>query len=751
VSFKQRKFYIWLVSLGVVLVIYLLYNRLGGTPEIDFRTPAEFTGPVADSNGEVGMIGDVGVGRMEVAEFITRNEKTREIEHIFGFEEVLDEDADIWKISKPYLEIFRPDSKCRITADRGKVRVETIAKRTSPKDATFTGNVVIHILPKKSGRLKESFIYLDDITFISEKSHYSTAGPVKFVSEDAQMLATGLELVYDSRLDRLEFLRLPQLESLRMRTVEGSLFGRAEPPPQRPLQAGRPLGTPAQTSAQQTHEVVAADDSKKQEPPQEEQSPQPDSRPAEQSRGQFYRCVFGKNVVIDTPEQIVFADDELSISNILWSKTSQEKIADADAPGTADTNAPARTAEQSLTAVRQQPDALRAADEKAHTEPAAVRADPQQPSGDFVDVVVTCENGILVTPMDSSLSLKDFAAPTRQTASTGSSVPGGLQDTAERTTLIARKVDYCASAGDTVAAGPLELAFDVNDPAAPGSDETAVPVKVTANKSARFQPALNQVVFEGDVVCTMLREGSDGRQKYTLSGPTLTVDLSDDKASTADIEHLTAAGGVVRLATVKTADKKLLGVVELKCSRFDYDAGRQMFLATGPGVIKVDNSKASEPNSQRRGLSLKRPCWALVQDFETFKYFSDANRIIADAGPRATLRIDYFPVIEGRIRYDRRIIATAAHVEAFLHRTPDGQSELSTLTASGAVTYREQDKQFEGAELFYDAARSMVTVHGDESWPCLLNNVPVDRIEYDLETGEVKAEIVGPGALPIRQ
>ncbi|GAJ20820.1 unnamed protein product, partial [marine sediment metagenome] len=112
-----------------------------------------------------------------------------------------------------------------ITADIGKIQVETAVGRSTPKDATFTGNVVVHILPEGLSNIKESRIYLDDIIFLSEKSQLSTANSVKFVSEDALMLGTGLELVYDDVLERLEYLRIIDLESWRIKSSQRANSG----------------------------------------------------------------------------------------------------------------------------------------------------------------------------------------------------------------------------------------------------------------------------------------------------------------------------------------------------------------------------------------------------------------------------------------------------------------------------------------------------------------------------------------------
>jgi hypothetical protein len=222
------------------------------------------------------------------------------------------------------------------------------------------------------------------------------------------------------------------------------------------------------------------------------------------------------------------------------------------------------------------------------------------------------------------------------------------------------------------------------------------------------------------------------------------VDLSKDKVSDADIEHLTASGGVVKLATVKTAGEKPLGGVEIKCAKFDYDIGRQSFLATGPGLIKVDNSDISKPKADLGRFSLRRRCYAVVRNFETLKYSLEANRIIAD-NSRERILIDYFPIVQGQ--YGQQVTASAGHVEVNLVETADGRFELSTLSAEGGIDYEEEDIQFEGSELFYDANKSIMTVRGDELQPCYFNGALGDAFEYNLKTGRVKAKIIGPGTL----
>ncbi|GAJ02181.1 unnamed protein product, partial [marine sediment metagenome] len=247
----------------------------------------------------------------------------------------------------------------------------------------------------------------------------------------------------------------------------------------------------------------------------------------------------------------------------------------------------------------------------------------------------------------------------------------------------------------------------------------------------------------------MQREDAKSQQKYTLSAPQLTVDLSGDKdkrpsSSAGTIEHLTADGGTVQLDTSRWAGEELLGFTKLKCRRFDYDARQQYFLATGPGNIAIDNSKISEPNSDGGRFSLRRRCYAVVENFDTLRYLLDKNMIIAEAEGQGVI-VDYFPVVDGKP--GQRVTVTAGRVVANLLETADGRTEISTLRATGGVTYVEKDKEFLGSKLFYDAGKSILTVQGDESHSCIFNGTLVDEIEYDLKTGKVKFQIVGPGVI----
>ncbi|UCC99500.1 MAG: hypothetical protein JSW66_06370, partial [Phycisphaerales bacterium] len=322
---------------------------------------------------------------------------------------------------------------------------------------------------------------------------------------------------------------------------------------------------------------------------------------------------------------------------------------------------------------------------------------------------------------------------------------------------------------DLLATGPTELVFYTEDVNRPATEQGPIPVTVTARKLARYIGASSQMLFEGNCRCTMLREDPNVLVEYVLLSEQLSVDLAQDvnaptAGPVAGVKYLSATGDVVSLATTRRAKaggefaqalqqtngKGLLGGIELKCRKFDYDAVRQLFLATGPGVIKLNNSQPAvpEPNESSTGFSLRKPCWAILDRFETLKYLIGENRIVADAGSRNML-IGYLSTAE--TQQQEPVWAEAPHIEALLRETPEAQTELLALTATGGVYYQDSDNRFRGSTLFYDYTTGRVNVWGDASQPCDYNGVPVDGIELDMNTGKVKANVVGPGALQLNR
>ena len=700
---KSRKSIVWLASFFAVLIAYSLYLQLSERPPIEISSPVETTGETVEFDKKVGIVGDVGVGEVKMARFPHYNEQ-QQIDRETGFEKVRHKDGDEWEVEKPYMNIFRDTLKCYITADEGNVRFESAASGPSPKDATFTDNVEIHILPEHGSSIQESFIYLDDITYISERSQFSTAGPVKFVSKDAQMLGRGLEFVYNDEASRLEYLRITHLDTLRLRTS----------PEQSSISPSRP-----QTAVLVGEKSQKVSDAK----------PKPDTtdqEAAQKATQNYYRCLFSENVTIEGPQQVVFAD-ELFINNIVSDKKSEDSKSDAGvSTGKTDTSG----------------------EDKAPPPKDSLLEPLEQSEEEFVDIIITCDNGISITLMDSTITHRSKFDSYKSVTQNESLE--NADDFVGRDILIAQKIeyDYSAANKDITATGPSKLIFYPEGVFADEADPSPIPVKITSQKKASFMPKLNKATFEGDCLCTMLRKTPNLETKYTLSGPKFTVNLSSNDAGETGLEHFTADGGVVQLDSSKWRGGELLGFTKLKCPRFDYDRTQQVFSATGPGLIAVDNSKATEPEAATSRFNMQGPCYVIVRDFDTLEYFFESNRIAADSDINEIF-IGYVPIINGQ--YGQETKVTATFIEAMLEKTEDGRNKLSNLKTTGGITYEDQDKQFVGSSLFYSADRSIIIVQGNEIQPCLLNGAIVNAIQYDLKKDKVKTKITAPGVIQMKR
>jgi hypothetical protein len=683
---SSRKFRVAFIAVIVVLAVFLLYNSLFKTPkiEIDYSKGTA----VEDVNQarlprDTAHVGPVSLGTLDMARFSTIDPKTKRLEREFGFERLLHEEGDQWEIEKPYMNIYRPELTCYITAETGYIVLESDVSPPNPTDATLTGNVVAHIVPTPDSDVEESFIYLDDLTFISSKSRFFTAGPVTFVSQDAQMQGKGLEMIYDDQKKRLALLRIEQLEHLQFKVQKGYSLAQA---------------------GSQTDKTSGAGSTQSQD----------------KTNLESYRCVFSGNVVIDSGQQFIAAD-QVSISDIIWNGGKSN--------GQSQSKTVATVSSQNA----QPPE--------------------QTQTQDLLEVAVSCDNGIAVVPTNALDTLKKI--PHFLDTSGGVSAAEAVEDEPGRTTFAAEKIDYSLATSDAVAPGYSKLTFYVKDVIDQSDESSALPLVVTSKKMAVFSPKSNKITFEGDCLCRMLRSDLDITQEYILSAPKLIVDLNDEEVSNgralADVARITALseqGAGSRLSSVKREDDKFLGGIELKCPQFEYDARQQMFIASGPGVIKVDNSRIPQPSKDVGRFSMQKPCYAIVRNFEQLHYYLQTERIVAD-NTSERIYIDYFPITDKK---PEQVTMTAGRIEADLVETAAGQYRLWTLYAADGISFQDRDKIFEGSALLYDDQRDVVWARGSDSMPAYFNGIMFDGIEYDLATDEVrKIEIKGPGFFNINQ
>ncbi|MHC4293352.1 MAG: LPS export ABC transporter periplasmic protein LptC, partial [Planctomycetota bacterium] len=605
---NSRRVFVWLISFLVVIVVYKLYTIFNKTPIIEIETtttlPDEVLNGESVSSEQGGKIGPVEVDTIKDAKFFEKNPETGEVEREFGYEMVSNVQGSEWEIKKPYMILYRPDLTCKITAEDGQVLIEEAVGRISPSDATLTGNVIIHIEPGETSNIAESFLYLNNIIYISEQSKITSTGPVRFVSDNARMNGQGMELVYNDELGRLEFLRIVQLESLRIRSNETSLLS---------------------SQKEQSEDNVSVKKTSQEAMPSEGISENQQTTPAFQSsqneQDGFYKCIFNKNVEVRTPGQVV-ASDIITINNILnLSEDNTQAPAQKDNQTEVSNN---DTIEQNTVETKEE------------------NASPSK----AIEVIITCDDGIVVMPSEYA-SVKELSVqPESSFGDFVETTSEKLKDSGHVTSYVASTLDYFVQSGDTVALGPSELTFYIDDLF---NAAMPVPAKITAKQKVTFIRTENKVVFEGDCICSMVRDNEGIEEQYTLKAPRITVNLFQQDMSSSDmptnIDTIFADGGIVRLSTIKKKQDELLGGIELKCNRFDYFAQEKYLVASGPGVINVDNSKAKESAQNTNRFSLRRRCYARVENFDTLTYFLESNWMVAKAGVHQMF-LGYVPVLE---------------------------------------------------------------------------------------------------------
>jgi len=440
--------------------------------------------------------------------------------------------------------------------------------------------------------------------------------------------------------------------------------------------------------------------------------------------GKLYQCTLDKNVRIETPNEQLLADT-LLINDIFVAGGSAEQAGNETSP---DGNV---------------------APIPAGNRPRAAVSD-ESPS----DVSITCEGGIIVTPMGSSTGNK---LPTQQTAyadiiaqqDANTSLVG-------KTTFRGGNVTYSAATGEAVAIGLSSITFDVNGKSSDGTNSPAT-VRMTSRRHAVFSPASNKGTFEGNCRCTISREQDKILQQYIILADKLEIDLAKKNPGEAydssfSVTRMIASGGDAHLAITKKtvrpgspqAGEELLTGIELKCASIVYDTADGNFFAAGPGLIKVDNSQTTEPQDKLPKFSLQRKCYALLRKFDSLVYSGQSKHLTADS-KGGSLLVDYFPLAEGR--GNEKVSVTASHVEANIAETPTGRMELKDLLAKGAVTYEDKDTQVVGSEFIYDSNTALIDIKGDKFRPCNFNGAIIDAVRYDLKTGRWNTRVKGPGAI----
>jgi len=727
-----RKIVVGLAASGVLAGVFALYLRFNRTPPIVADEVRPTPTPVAevnisDAGQQPGKIGGVTVGPVRQTEFLHRNE-LNQIDRKFGFETLLHEQGSQWEITKPYMWMYLGRFVCRVTADRGKVQLVEAFGRPMPTDATFKGNVVIHVLPTDPNDPWECFIHLDDVGFLAEKSMFSSAGPVRFLSRAMRLTGAGMELIYDATRGRLELFRVFDLDSLRIRSSEVQAMAPKKESPSHEDKKGSAVAESANTAgaAAVTTRTAAASSL----PPAD-----------------MYQCVFRRNVRLHSPDGMAIARDVLSINGIQWAR--RDDVPSKSKPAAVDPNG-----EQA--APLPAPNALNTA---ASSYP-ALSSIPDE----LYDIVVTCDGGADITLLGAP-GLAN-ASIIRMPDSAPAGPPADEFDSSDRQQVVARRIDFDFLTTDTAMAGPVAMKFllDPNS-AGRGPAEKPMPITVAAQGAVRYLAAAKRIILEGGATATLFRYDPNFVDEHRLAAPRLTLDLSVDSNSPDDVKldlrKLVADAGAGAPAAIdpcamppvsvrvwRRAADKVLGWGALDARELQFNANPSELTAVGPGLIWLHNAATIQGKNDPNAVV--EPCYARLSNWDTLKYWSTTNRIVAEDDLQQ-LVLDYFPLVDGK--YGPQTQVVAGHVEATLQEIAKNKLDLLSFVASQGIEYdSEADRlNFIGSEMVYDWATSLITIRGDDLRPCYLNGALVDAIVVNPKTRKVETKIAGPSILQIRR
>ena len=734
--FSSRKVKIWSLSLAVLIVLFVLYSLVNQTPALKVAGELyEYTDfNVPGMEGGAGRIGNAQVGNIEEARFETLDRKTKRIKRVIGFAKVLHKTGDLWDIDKPFMNLFEDDYTCDLTADSGSVQVETVEGNPRPKDAVLTGNVSVHIVPRSGSEIKEGYIYLDDITYDSDRSMFTTPGRVRYISADAELLGRGLEIIYDNENSRMVMLKVIKIDFLRIKLPSKSV-----PSQESPDTADSQKSVSVEPREAEIAAASSPAPTNDNPPPQQpQQSVQGRPQPVDDARR--YVCSFTDNVVVEYGRQMIFTN-ELTVSDITGLNKKDKK--QQSKPSASSPPAPPAKEVFSLST----------------SPPAAtvtvVSAEKPQPPRQTTEALVKCDG-----PMVFQLA-ENYKKPTAwNTIKTFSGMTEEIKEKIkDKDVLIAQLVDHNLGSEITEAYGPLEIYFYTN----PDQQDNSVPARITAKQSARFLPHLNRAEFTGDVIGGMTDKSDYYDEENIFYGQRLVVDLVKTESSeqgpfgNSAIGHVTLSqGDAVILESIRRSEGKLLSQTRLACAQLDFNRVTRQIVTTGAGQIQL--SRPEMPSLERTftrsgsGMGMDKPCFALMEGFDQLRWDMDSMKITVDSDTTSGIHIGYLPIINGE--YGKKTTIDTRHIEVDYIESVPGRGGLKSLLAAGGIVYYEQGRyEFEGERLFYDAANSFMVVSGDGERLCRLNGVPAKGgIEYNLRTGRAKAMLgSGIGTLPTRK
>jgi hypothetical protein len=720
----SRKFKIWLTSFLIVLVVFLFYRIFGNVGVIRISKPDYELGDTNAilSDANAGQIGQARLEYVERARFETVDPKTRKLRRVVGFEKVLHKSGNEWDLDKPYMNVFQDNFRCDITANTGTVELENVeGGDPAPKTAILKGDVLVHVIPQGENR-SESFIYLKDVAFDSDRSMLWSDNDVNFVSADADLMGKGLEIVYNNATNKLEYLKIKKVEYLNIKRLE------------------QPGG--------QTKQTVSSS-------PQKSQTPKPEktvsvSKPvavkeaAQKTQDkEEYQCLFRDNVIIEYKTEVVLSE-EIAIKNLLWSQSSRPSQE-------SQLESKPQQSEQS-----QQPQTEPQPSSPPKPQEAAKPQEKPQPPKEWrqrpIIAKVQCDGPMIVKPLVTNL-YDDFKPDKFRGFYQLSSKL--FYKLGQRNVLIGQKVDYDVANQTASAIGDVELVFYPQIETSKGKQK--VPFIISAKEGAQFVVPDKVATFNGDVKGRFVKQTEYYDEENVFYGSKLIANLTErqgskdkDVMAAGDISHITVLGPNVRLESVRTFEKTKLSHVRLKSERIDYDRATEDIVASGRGKIEYGNT-VKHPGGTVGQRALDKPCYALVEGFTELVWNTKTMHVQATSEESGGIHIGYVPVLDKG--YGQRVTIDTRRIDIDYHEPIKGRAQLKRLKATGGIVYYEQGRyEFAGKELTYNATEDFMTVWGSEEMPCMLNGVFTEGIEYNLKTGAASAVLSGGvGIMPVRE
>jgi len=687
-SWDLRKTVIALVSLGALVIVYLVYTHSYRTPWMDIRPtedPQGLSGGARSRNP--GQMGGVKVGIVEGFIYQDRDDQGR-VYREWGFTDLWHRQDNVWEAKEPFVRLSLPDANCAITADWGRFTLQSGHNQAFPTDAAFSGHVVLQIQPLPGRDVPACKINLDDITFVGTTSRFTSSGQIEFVSDTFRWTGRQAEFVYNDQLRCVEYFKLAHLDGLYLKV----------PKDQSVMGSGTP-GLPSPATGQ--------------------------ALPV-----QSYQCLLRDRVTVQTARQAVSAQQYLLLTDLVWSVSSGKPGLERSSGSEMDRPGPSIGVADDLMEVSVVCDGPVVVTPNGVAAPADAngpgpgRAQPtrkarpsgqtakdlEQFSAQAIRYSVWTRDAVAEGPVELIFLAKDVMAKEGQ----------GLVPV--RVTASQRSV-YQAQANRILLDGPCLCTL----------------VRRQAGVTEQLSLASPRLIVDLlEDKGSVLSRSKDGQR---IASPLALKYLRAD-GGTVELRIESGTGGqpTVGVDTVAAADSVLLSGAKMVCTQLDFDpqSPGQVITAIGPGTIWLNNS-----TSQKAGrlLDSNQPFYALLRQFETMQFFLADNCIVAE-GKTQPMLVDYFPIIDGR--QDRHIRAEADSVQIDLVRTDRHETDLGSLTAKGNVYYDDQNHQFAAYKLVYDHRTHWMEMTGPDNQPCTADGVSVWGISYNVKTQQGQTRIVGP-------